>query len=37
VLRIGSVPLPILGAHLERWIWEQAKPPAQPPRGEARR
>lgn len=22
VLRTGSVPLPVLGAHLERWIWE---------------
>ncbi|HEY5545102.1 MAG TPA: DUF885 domain-containing protein [Gemmatimonadaceae bacterium] len=23
VLRVGSVPLPVLGSHLERWIWEQ--------------
>ena len=36
VLRIGSVPLPILGTHLERWIWEQNNPPA-PPAGDARR
>ena len=26
VLRVGSVPLPVLGAHLERWIWEQNHP-----------
>jgi hypothetical protein len=26
VLRVGSVPLPILGSHLERWIWEQNHP-----------
>jgi uncharacterized protein (DUF885 family) len=31
LLRIGSVPLPILGTHLERWIWEQANPPAPTP------
>lgn len=23
VLRVGSIPLPILGSHLERWIWDQ--------------
>jgi uncharacterized protein (DUF885 family) len=23
LLRIGSVPLPVLGSHLERWIWEE--------------
>jgi uncharacterized protein (DUF885 family) len=23
VLRVGSVPLPVLGSHLERWIWEE--------------
>lgn len=23
LLRIGSVPLPVLGSHIERWIWEQ--------------
>ena len=23
ILRVGSVPLPVLGSHLERWIWEQ--------------
>lgn len=30
VLRIGSVPLPVLGSHLERWIWERTQdaPPA---------
>jgi uncharacterized protein (DUF885 family) len=22
VLRVGSVPLPVLGTHLERWIWD---------------
>jgi uncharacterized protein (DUF885 family) len=22
LLRVGSVPLPVLGVHLERWIWE---------------
>ena len=30
VLRVGSVPLPVLGSHLERWIWERnnaATPP----------
>ena len=26
VLRVGSVPLPVLGSHLERWIWEQNRP-----------
>lgn len=26
VLRVGSVPLPVLGSHLERWIWEQRQP-----------
>ncbi|HEX6317086.1 MAG TPA: DUF885 domain-containing protein [Gemmatimonadaceae bacterium] len=26
VLRVGSVPLPVLGSHLERWIWEQTQP-----------
>ena len=26
VLRVGSVPLPVLGSHLERWIWEQNHP-----------
>jgi uncharacterized protein (DUF885 family) len=31
VLRVGSVPLPILGTHLERWIWDQAHPPTPPP------
>jgi uncharacterized protein (DUF885 family) len=36
VLRVGSVPLPVLGAHLERWIWEQNNPPA-PPAADARR
>ena len=30
LLRIGSIPLPILGTHLERWIWEQANPPVPP-------
>lgn len=24
VLRVGSVPLPVLGSHLERWIWEES-------------
>jgi uncharacterized protein (DUF885 family) len=31
LLLVGSVPLPVLGSHLERWIWEQnnnARPPA---------
>jgi uncharacterized protein (DUF885 family) len=23
ILRVGSIPLPVLGAHLERWIWEE--------------
>ena len=31
VLRTGSVPLPVLGQHLERWIWEMNNP-AIPPR-----
>lgn len=35
VLRVGSIPLPVLGLHLERWIWE-LKQPAPPP-AEARR
>lgn len=35
VLRTGSVPLPILGTHLERWIWELKNPPV--PRPGARR
>lgn len=26
VLRLGSVPLPVLGSHLERWIWELQQP-----------
>ncbi len=26
VLRVGSVPLPVLGSHIERWIWEQKQP-----------
>lgn len=30
LLRIGSVPLPVLGSHLERWIWDQ-KNPVPPP------
>jgi uncharacterized protein (DUF885 family) len=30
ILRVGSVPLPVLGSHLERWIWEQNHP-APPP------
>ena len=30
VLRVGSVPLPVLGSHLERWIWEQNHAPAVP-------
>lgn len=32
VLRVGSVPLPVLGSHLERWIWEQ-KTAARPDAG----
>jgi uncharacterized protein (DUF885 family) len=34
LLRIGSVPLPILGTHLERWIWDlnHPTPPATPRR-----
>jgi uncharacterized protein (DUF885 family) len=35
LLRVGSVPLPVLGSHLERWIWEQNRPAPVPP--EARR
>jgi uncharacterized protein (DUF885 family) len=23
LLRVGSVPLPVLGSHIERWIWEE--------------
>lgn len=30
VLRVGSVPLPVLGSHLERWIWELNHAPAPP-------
>lgn len=30
VLRTGSVPLPVLGTHLERWIWELNNPPLPP-------
>jgi uncharacterized protein (DUF885 family) len=30
VLRVGSVPLPVLGSHFERWIWEQNHAPAPP-------
>jgi uncharacterized protein (DUF885 family) len=30
VRRVGSVPLPVLGSHLEHWIWEQNQP-APPP------
>lgn len=30
LLRTGSVPLPVLGSHLERWIWDQ-KNPVPPP------
>jgi uncharacterized protein (DUF885 family) len=30
LLRVGSVPLPILGTHLERWIWD-LNHPAPPP------
>jgi uncharacterized protein (DUF885 family) len=26
VLRVGSVPLPVLGAHLERWLWDLNHP-----------
>lgn len=26
LLRTGSVPLPVLGSHLERWIWDQKNP-----------
>jgi uncharacterized protein (DUF885 family) len=26
LLRVGSVPLPVLGTHLERWIWELNHP-----------
>ena len=31
LLRVGSVPLPVLGSHLERWIWEQNRPAPVPP------
>lgn len=35
ILRVGSVPLPVLGAHLERWLWEEQQrlraPPADRP------
>jgi uncharacterized protein (DUF885 family) len=27
LLRLGSIPLPVLGSHLERWIWEQTHSP----------
>jgi uncharacterized protein (DUF885 family) len=37
LLRIGSVPLPILGTHLERWIWDLNHPTPPPPRPAARR
>ena len=30
VLRVGSVPLPILGTHLERWIWDLNHPTTPP-------
>jgi uncharacterized protein (DUF885 family) len=30
VLRVGSVPLPVLGSHLEHWIWELNHAPAPP-------
>jgi uncharacterized protein (DUF885 family) len=33
LLRVGSVPLPVLGSHLERWIWEQNNPVPPIPRG----
>jgi uncharacterized protein (DUF885 family) len=33
VLRVGSVPLPVLGSHLERWIWEKNNAAAAPPPG----
>jgi len=36
VLRIGSVPLPVLGSHLERWIWEQNRAVVPPPGGTRR-
>jgi uncharacterized protein (DUF885 family) len=32
VLRVGSVPLPVLGAHLERWIWDLNHPTPPPVR-----
>ena len=35
VLRVGSIPLPVLGTHLERWIWE-LKQPVPPPAGPRR-
>ena len=31
LLRVGSVPLPILGSHLERWIWDLKHPTPPPP------
>ena len=31
LLRVGSVPLPVLGTHLERWIWELNHPTPPPP------
>jgi uncharacterized protein (DUF885 family) len=31
LLRVGSVPLPVLGSHLERWIWEKNRPVLVPP------
>ena len=34
LLRVGSVPLPVLGSHLERWIWEQNRPVPAPPPGQ---
>jgi uncharacterized protein (DUF885 family) len=30
VLRLGSMPLPVLGSHLERWLWDLNHPPAPP-------
>ena len=30
LLRVGSVPLPILGTHLERWIWDLNHPTPPP-------
>jgi uncharacterized protein (DUF885 family) len=31
LLRVGSLPLPVLGSHLERWIWEQTRPAPEVP------